>query len=97
MRAHSSDHGSRPVIAVCSGECPRALSGGTRFHEFSPLLDVLFSRCARTTVEEPEDDKLLHRRHSGMLEQLDPYSQYFDPTNSASQEKTGGQFCRHRY
>jgi carboxyl-terminal processing protease len=80
------------VIAVLLWRVPESLiRRDTLYTQFSPLLDVLF-QVRKNYVEEPSPDVLLHGAIDGMLERLDPYSQYFDPDELRQfQASTDGQ------
>ncbi|MEP0844749.1 MAG: S41 family peptidase [Phycisphaerae bacterium] len=81
------------VIAVLLWKVPESLiRRDALYSEFGPLLDVLF-QVRKNYVEEPKDETLLRGAIEGLLGQLDPYSQYFDPGEYQQfQKKTEGQF-----
>jgi carboxyl-terminal processing protease len=81
------------VIAVLLWKVPESLiRRDTLYTQFSPLLDVVF-QVRRNYVEETQPPDLLHGAIDGMLGRLDPYSQYFNPTEyDQFQKRTEGQF-----
>jgi carboxyl-terminal processing protease len=81
------------VIAVLLWKLPPAfIRQDTLLNQFGPLLDVRV-QILKNYVEPVDDQVLLRGAIDGMLNKLDPYSEYYDETEQKQIQKvTEGQF-----
>jgi carboxyl-terminal processing protease len=81
------------VIAVLLWKVPPNVARrDALYNQFSPLLDVR-AQVRRNYVESIDDEVLLRGAIDGMLNRLDPYSEYYDAAEFEQvQKRTEGQF-----
>jgi len=81
------------LIAAALGMDRAFSSEDDRYYKEMEVFARIMHEVVNNYVTEPDQEKLFEGAYRGMLQQLDPYSQYFTETQNASfSEDTEGQF-----